>query len=175
MTVPVSGTCDGRFAEVRDEFVAGILMNRLIEDRSSDLAFRKRLGTLAPLMAVGAVTLFALFIAFSPGVPFLATNDGLLVPVYLLAIVAASAGSRPLDAVLGLGFLTLLGEASYGLYLLHVPLFAMWMEAMGPVTGWAYWVYLATTVGASVVLYLAFERPARRFLLRAAGRVRGSP
>jgi peptidoglycan/LPS O-acetylase OafA/YrhL len=60
----------------------------------------------------------------------------------------------------------ILGEGSYGLYLIHVPVFHLftWL-------GWdripaLFPVYLAVSIGLSVASFYWFETPARRWILK---------
>lgn len=71
------------------------------------------------------------------------------------------------------GFLKLLGEASYALYLTHIPLFTAWRGVMAALLdkpssyklGWVEaGAMLLTAQTVAIVLYLWFERPARDWI-----------
>ncbi len=103
-------------------------------------------------------------------------------PWGFLAVAAASAlviagALQPgrLQRALGWWPLASLGRISYGVYLLHWPIF-LWLSPAR--IGWSLWplfaLRLAVTLLAAVVLFLAVERPARslsaiRFPVRAVG------
>jgi peptidoglycan/LPS O-acetylase OafA/YrhL len=57
--------------------------------------------------------------------------------------------------------IVLLGEASYGLYILHWPLAVFWQH-LAP--GSSFWLYAATAVTLSVASYRYLETPVRRWL-----------
>ena len=89
----------------------------------------------------------------------------LLPPFALLLWAVASGGAR----LFGAPPLRLLGEASYGLYLLQMPLFA----ALGgkfewPLAGMV--GFFAALVALSIAVHFAVERPAQRALVARAPR-----
>jgi peptidoglycan/LPS O-acetylase OafA/YrhL len=94
----------------------------------------------------------------------------------LPTIVALSRPSAADDPSL----LTLLGNASYALYLCHVPLHLGFQGAAG-LAGLATGTYafeaaaLLLAVAASVLLYKGLELPAERWLLRSLGQPRPAP
>jgi peptidoglycan/LPS O-acetylase OafA/YrhL len=98
--------------------------------------------------------------------PSVNINAGLLSPVFALVIWACS-GSRSAPArLLGARWLVILGEASFGLYLIHMPVlhFFEWL-------GWdrsraLYPVYLVLCVGLSVLSFFYVETPTRKWILR---------
>lgn len=86
-----------------------------------------------------------------------------------LALLSKANVEGPLKAP-GLLFL---GEASYALYLMHIPLFTAWRGAVSAVTGVpsAYkmeigevLLLLLLAVGTSVLVFALFEKPARRLI-----------
>lgn len=92
----------------------------------------------------------------------------------LLLFLAVVGGPMPLPRLLA-GPAEALGDASYAIYLLHLPLAALWpllypgrLYALGP------WFYLATLVGgtlvASLLFYRLIERPMTLALTGALNR-----
>lgn len=89
---------------------------------------------------------------------------GILVPPFALLIWAVAHGGRVARA-LASPPLRRLGEASYALYLLQMPLF----QAIGGKYEWTAWPlggYVLLLVAAALVAHLAIERPAQRWLRR---------
>lgn len=92
---------------------------------------------------------------------------GLLVPPFALLVWAVARGGR-LARALGAAPLRALGEASYALYLLQMPLH----QAIGGRYEWTALPLCAFVVGltaAALVAHALVERPAQRWLRRAAG------
>ena len=84
----------------------------------------------------------------------------LLLPAFALLLWSVAAGA---GAWLGSAPLRLLGESSYGLYLLQMPLF----EALAGKYEWrlpAMLGFFALLVAASILTHFAVEKPAQRWL-----------
>lgn len=158
------------------EFVLGIVAGRLFLLRRPGLARlrgRYRRAELAAALAIAAT----LVVAASPWAPpFPMVHGGLLAPLFAVALygLAAAGGRGPVSRPLSSALAVRLGEASYALYILHVPLHDLVVRA----ALWAGWrpaalaffgVYLTIAVVASLVVNVAFEVPARRALRRVLG------
>lgn len=142
------------------EFVVGIALGRAFLTRRRPLspAAANALALLATLAIIGIV------VASGP-VPryFL---HALLLPAFALLLWAvASGGAHPL----GSPPLRLLGEASYGLYLMQLPLF----EALAGKYEWS-WArmlgFFALLVALSIAVHFVVEKPAQKWLVRRAPR-----
>ncbi len=149
------------------DFVIGIVLGRLFLDddfrRSWDA--RGAVGSIVAVVAMGAV------LAVSPSIPYPLLHNSLLAPVFALLIVSLAVGRGPLAALLGTPLFVALGEASYSLYLIHVPLLIIWAKSIGVVV--ARWLtspaeqnaaavlFLMTAIGASVVTHRYIEIPLR--------------
>jgi peptidoglycan/LPS O-acetylase OafA/YrhL len=111
--------------------------------------------------------------AGQPGAIWLAVSGGVCVPCALLIAVFAE-GRGLLSRLLTWQPLVILGEASYGLYLLHYLPLSWLREHPGALEGLpcgaAYAVYWAALLAASILLWLLVERPARRWLVRIAAK-----
>jgi peptidoglycan/LPS O-acetylase OafA/YrhL len=123
--------------------------------------------------ALGAIGYVAA--AFAGGqLPRLFTHTGVFLPIYAVLVYSLAVGGGPLGRFLGWRPMLLLGEASYGLYLLHFPVF-WWTEHVVALLPFGNVLLRSkffpvlevfAAVSLSVVVYLLFERPARRFLRR---------
>ena len=137
------------------EFVFGILLGRLWQHESM------------PSRAVGPLTIIfgsaAALVLFSGSVPRVFIGNGLLAPFWAVLICALAQGwpawlyqflsSRPMVA---------LGEASYGMYILQVPVgfyFFRWYHGPAGVI-----TYLVLLTVLSLLSFHYFETPARRWL-----------
>jgi len=112
---------------------------------------------------------FALFVILSPKLVklHLFVHDGLLSPLFIAVIIALSFGSSVIHRLLCGRYIVLLGETSYGLYLIHIPLWHLtkgisWGHSLA-----AYPAYLVMAIGLSVASFLYIERPCRRFILKS--------
>ena len=149
------------------EFLIGVFVARWHGTKLRHEGTRHRLRLLAPWMAAVALLLFIAAIYAFPRIPELYLRDGLLLPAYILAILAFSSDNRALDALFSLPALVVLGEASYGLYLIHQPI-ANYFVLAGLKALWIYPIYLAVAVALSVVGFYLFEIKARQVILHWA-------
>ncbi len=125
----------------------------------------RRGGRLASprLWIVVAVVVTAL-LASVPAMPRLLLHNGLLAPLFAVLIVALAMGVTPLAKLLSTSTLRHLGDASYALYLLHVPLM-MWAMALrkAPLPPGAAVIVVLAAIPVSVLVHVLFERPVRRW------------
>jgi peptidoglycan/LPS O-acetylase OafA/YrhL len=96
------------------EFMIGILLGRAFTLGQLDRLNGAWVGTLA------AVALAAVF-AFCPWIPHPLLANGLLAPLFALLIAGLAQGRGALAWFLSLPFMVVLGEASYGIYILQIP------------------------------------------------------
>ncbi|MBI1756178.1 MAG: acyltransferase [Fimbriimonas ginsengisoli] len=144
------------------EFLVGVLLGRhFLESPLS--ARRAQLG----LYGWGALVLVGL--AFSRSIPGSLMGSGaLLVPFAGLVFCAASADG-PMIRLLSARWMVLLGEASYSVYLFHVPVHSLlvrvWRPGLGPLEyGAGLIVDVLAVVLVSIAVYLLVEVPGRRWI-----------
>jgi peptidoglycan/LPS O-acetylase OafA/YrhL len=136
------------------EFVGGIVL--LLWQRRTSLPLTR----LSPYLLLIAVVGF--LIAVFAGASHVLMNNGLLLPVFALLILAASSGHAAITALLSCTPTVELGRASYALYLIHVPMWTLmtllhWNH--GPA---AYACYVTATLALSLSIFYFVEEPARR-------------
>ena len=128
-------------------------------------------GTRLPrpgLCALGALCCFALVPAFVFG--FGPLQDAMLWPACAVLLLALAQGGGVVSAVLATPAAITLGEASYGLYILHGPVWGGLQHLGAPspqAGGWPYFLSYAALMIALALLSLRFvETPARRAIRR---------
>ncbi|MEA2639132.1 MAG: hypothetical protein QOF51_526 [Chloroflexota bacterium] len=152
------------------EFAFGAVLGQLFL-RTATERWRQRQFWLSTIAApLSLVLLFGCFIVIRD-VPGLLLANGLFDPLFGLLIYSLAIGGGGLGWLLSRRPIVLLGEASYALYLLHVPIWDLLARLAGD-TGrgayasqiWYFWAYLAIAISLSVLTHLLVERPARRAL-----------
>jgi peptidoglycan/LPS O-acetylase OafA/YrhL len=142
------------------EFILGIALGRAFLHRRRSLA--PAAATLLAALATAAVVALVLASGHVPRY-FL---HALLLPAFALGLWAvADGGAR----WLGGATLGLLGEASYGLYLLQMPLF----QAIHGKYEWplpTMLAYFALLVAVALAIHFTVEKPAQRWLVARAPR-----
>ena len=152
------------------EFAVGIV---------AGLAFMRRelVGMLSSrtfgLMGLGGLVLSAAWLGTTDG-PYLLLHDGLLAPLWAVAIITLATGRGFVARVLGCPPMVHLGEASYAVYLVHAPLLGylalirgfLRIRHAGVVVpaSLAILAYLGGTIVLSLFLFHLVEEPARRWI-----------
>ncbi|MFB1484846.1 acyltransferase family protein [Corallococcus sp. RDP092CA] len=145
------------------EFLLGILAARLFLLRAG-AAPRPRP---ALLVVVGGGIIAALL--GSSSLPFPLLHNGLLAPVFAALILLLARSEGGAARVLASRPLRLLGEASYALYLLHMPVLFAWKSVLkrlgaSPTSAWAVALFCVGAVCLSVLAYERVEKPARGWI-----------
>jgi peptidoglycan/LPS O-acetylase OafA/YrhL len=132
------------------EFIIGLMAGRifLLTD-----GFRRHKSTV--IFLISSLLLLAALI-LGQKLPFPVMNSGLLTPVLALLISSLASGGWAAD-FLKLRWLVLLGQSSYCLYMLHIPLWDLAYRRHAP-----YWNFglLFMIVLVSLALYEWVEKPA---------------
>jgi peptidoglycan/LPS O-acetylase OafA/YrhL len=115
-------------------------------------------------LAAAAIATVAV-VEISPWIPLHNLGDGILAPIFMLLIWALSSSSTVFSRLLSVPWLVVLGEASFGLYLLHIPVLHIFESIHSISQPWAYAVYLALTITLSVLSFYFVEAPLRRWIL----------
>lgn len=153
------------------EFAAGIALGRLYTARRGVEWFSSDL-VCSGLMALSVASLVTDHV-----LPFVLVHNGVFDPLYAATLYALACNSGKATAALRLTPVVLLGEASYVLYMLHVPLYD-WLLRVRPDTSSAsvrvFVVYFCCAVGAALLVHAGLERPARRIIREVWSRREGS-
>ena len=86
------------------------------------------------ILTVASLIIVTGMLAVSTKLPYIIIHDGLLAPVYALFIYALAGDRSVIASFLSSRTMVLLGEASFALYLFHLP-FARYMHRLGVLMG----------------------------------------
>ena len=160
------------------EFLLGVVAGRLYLHAGPSSRAAAWLWRLGPWLSCGAAAAIALLLAHGDRLSFPHLHNGLLAPAFVLLVVGLAAGGGPLAALLATRPLQALGEASYALYVLHLPVF-LWslhqlpfIELGLPHDGGGVALYLGLVTLLSLVVHQRIEQPARRWIVRWLGGAR---
>lgn len=121
---------------------------------------------LAPAFLLAAIGCFLLVMYFYTHIPMSFMHDGLLAPAFACLILAFGSGNAALDRLLSFRWLVVLGEASYGLYLIHIPAWDVFHSLRLEHSVFGYLLYLASIISLSVLSFFYLETPLRRMLTK---------
>jgi len=157
------------------QFLLGIVTGVLFLRRRKKDAASTRMAWLATL----SVTASVVILASSHRIPYLLLQGGLLAPLFSIVIYSLACGRGMFASILSHRILMRFGEASYALYLIHMPLrwyLAIVEKATGtqiPNTWGGLSMHIAIAVGVSIALFNLVERQSRE-RLQAWYRARGT-
>ncbi len=160
------------------EFLAGMILGRAFRLLEPAQPALRRAAGVTTGWAMGLFLAMNAFLAM-PAELAIALN----LPLVVALVGGLAYGSGALAALLSHPWSIRLGEASYGIYLLHVPIGHRLSEALGRQVGHLGWkafaIALGVTVGVSCLLYRYYEDPLRRRIRgayeRPSGSLRGRP
>lgn len=156
------------------EFLLGLLLARFYVWILDEQHRKQRLANSAGWLALATAATAAAFAAGALGLPIdryrALLQHGALFPLYALLILLLVSDNRQVLRWLGARWLVVLGEASYGLYLVHEPVLAYTHRAISRY-GWpAYLGNVALCIGLSLLSVRYFEAPLRKKILAWQGR-----
>ncbi|MEO6981742.1 MAG: acyltransferase [Edaphobacter sp.] len=146
-------------------FLLGICLARLSVWISENPERLQRLQQYAPWMLLGSSATVLAIPVFDLQIPEILMQHGLLAPLFGLMILAFASGNRLISSLFSANWLVVLGEGSYALYLIHVPIGAIFRRWIERYDAPMFLVYVGVTVGLSVVILKCLETPARRWIL----------
>jgi len=114
----------------------------------------------------------AAIIAYAQFLPKSIPQNTLLRPMNAALLLGLGLGGGRIARALSARPIVYLGKASYGMYILHIPI--LWWAVGWP--GFAVrYLYMAFVVGVSCVIYAVFEEPANRYLRSMVGKPKKVP
>ena len=158
------------------QFLMGVCVGVLFLRSTSKTSSSQIYSKVSLLAGISFLVTF-IWLALTPGIPYELPNNGLLAPIFSLLIYTLAYGRGTIAKLLSLPFLTLLGEASYAIYLLQNPLLsflkvisekAAQVDLVSPdfFNSFSFLLcYLFILVSISIGAFLFIETPLRRSLL----------
>lgn len=128
---------------------------------------RERLARMRVPLGVAAALVLALVLRTAPGPTYLLIHNGLLAPAFGALLLSVALGLPGFSRVCASAPLVLLGEASFGLYILQAPAWLAWRRmapALAPLVDVA--LFFVLLVALSILAHRAVELPAQRRLRR---------
>lgn len=146
------------------EFMLGVAAGFAFMAMRERSARRQLRGVALVTFAVAAIVALSLWQPISPGFY-------LQSPFFAMLILGLALMERPLIGVLNLRWLVRLGEASYSLYLIHVPIaYIALLAGFDRSNGW---MVLVFAIWTSIVVFGFYEEPMRRAIrARLSGAVK---
>lgn len=156
------------------EFLIGMMVGMLFLRRIASAAADPPLHALATARRASVLSTFAalaivgLLLVREDWPEFMKVSQNIFAPLFGVLIFALAVGGGPVARILARPSIVLLGEASYSLYILHVPIIN-WLEMLVPESiksqPWTYWTLTCVTcVLVSVLTYKLLEKPAHEYL-----------
>jgi len=142
------------------EFICGVLLGRLY---ALDSRRGRRIGG---TLAVAGIAAIAVVLSFSDVIPRPLLANGLMAPLFGLVIFGLAQGRGIIAAVLSAPFLVLLGEASYGIYILQYPMASIFGVENNVYTPVRTACFVFCLIAASILCFRYIESPLRGRLRR---------
>jgi peptidoglycan/LPS O-acetylase OafA/YrhL len=137
------------------DFLIGILLGRLFVSGPVLSEKASRAGSYLALAGI------LLVFAYSSSIPHAFLSNGLMIPLFAMLIFSLAQGAGWLARLLSLPVIVLLGEASYGVYILQIPIsYALHMPP--PYTSFRLFaIYAVVLLLASMLSWRFIESPLR--------------
>lgn len=146
-------------------FLLGICLAKFYLFTNQHDRWHRRILQLSPVMLLASILTYLAIPVFAIPVPETLLQHGILIPLYAVAMLALCSGHRIIERLLARHSLVILGEASFALYLIHMPLAHILRRPMERYGAIGILAYLALAVGLSVLSFYRFETPSRRWIM----------
>jgi peptidoglycan/LPS O-acetylase OafA/YrhL len=147
------------------EFIAGILLARWHTNALADEDRRRALQKWCVPLVFLSICLFGVVVRYAASIPFVVIHDGLLIPVSALSIISFASGNQLLERIFSNASFVVLGEASYSMYLIHIPVWHL-VERAHLGDGRFFPIYLLIVLALSLASFYWLETPLRHWILK---------
>ncbi len=144
-------------------FALGILLARWQSLQTAGTGTRGIWPWVISLLSAAAL---AAVVTSSIPLPNANMYDGLMAPIFIGVIWAFSKDDWLPARLLQARWLVVLGEASFGLYLFHIPVFHLFEHLNWNAVTPLFPLYLAIAIGVSVLSFYFYETPMRKWILK---------
>ena len=146
-------------------FVLGICLAKFFVWIGADTVRSQALQRYAPWLLAGSLAAFLTIPAFELPISEMLLQHGVLIPLFALTLLAFSSGNEVISTLFSAKWLVVLGEASFALYLIHMPLHTILRHPIERYGMPVFLIYFSMTIGLSVASIYWLEIPARRWIL----------
>ena len=146
-------------------FLLGILLARWEVSRRDAGSKTSSSFAIAAAIAFILVCTAAMFLLM-PILPRENLNHGLMAPIFILTIWVFSRSRNIPSRIFSVRWLVVLGDASFGLYLIHVPVLNWYQSMHWTESSTLYATYLIVCIGMSVLSFYYIESPSRKWILK---------
>ena len=147
------------------EFLLGICTAHLYLIHAKSPCWSAITRRLSPVAALLAASSFLAIPVFSLEIPVPYLQHGLLVPIYSVLILAFASGSPVIAKLFSRNGFVILGEASFALYLIHMPLLMLLRRPMQTHPYVTPPAFALIAIALSVASFYYLETPARHWIL----------
>jgi peptidoglycan/LPS O-acetylase OafA/YrhL len=147
------------------EFLAGIALCAVDRSFVQNRTLEQRRVLSYFFLAGGSIS-FAAVIGVSSHITLISMSNGLLIPSYGMVILALVHARGWISHLLSMRPLVVLGESSYAIYLLHLPLWGYMtrVHAIDTLPRWL--LFIAILIPMSIASFFFIERPSRKAILQ---------
>jgi len=147
-------------------FLLGILLAKLRFDKGQSGGIKQVPKRRSLLLLSLALIAFGFVVYWELVIPQGNLSDGLLAPIFACVIWVFSDNESLPAKLLSAKWMVLLGEASFGLYLIHLPVYHLFERLHLSYVTALYPIYLAICIGLSILSFYFIETPSRKWILR---------
>lgn len=148
-------------------FVLGISVGLIYTENAKRIEYRKPWFVLASFLLIYLILQHPLKNILGYKIPL---GSSFLAPIFAVPIIALAFTKNKINEFLGNRVFKLLGEASYGVYVFHMPLYVL-IKKFSPdffTTDNGFYIYSVCLIIISIIIFYAIEKPLNKTIRRLA-------